>query len=416
MTPAPRVALFADSYFEVNGAAHTCRQYEAFAKRRRMDFLCVRCGPEESELRNGTVRTLQFRRSRWSFTVDCDLRFDPRLALRRGKILETLRDFEPSVIHITSPGELGVLGAWAAYSLGIPWVASWHTNLHEFGSHRLAWLLGALPQGVRMEIADAAEGWILDRVLWFYGLANATLAPNDELVEMIRQSSGKPVFRMDRGIDTNQFHPARRDRTSGPFRLGYVGRLTPEKNVRLLARLERRLVESGAGPFRLVVVGDGGERGWLARNTQHALLTGVLTGPALAREYANMDLFVFPSRTDTFGNVVLEAMASGVPAVVTGKGGARFLVEDGVSGRVAAGDDEFVETVVALVRDHTRFAGMREAARTRAQSFCWDRVFEEQVFRAYQSCMTPAGRVAPPRRTRALTGAPMPDLETPVPL
>jgi phosphatidylinositol alpha 1,6-mannosyltransferase len=182
------------------------------------------------------------------------------------------------------------------------------------------------------------------------------------------------------------------NRKSGPFRLGYVGRLTPEKDVRFLAKLERSLTDAGAGPFGMVIVGDGSERGWLARHTQQTLLTGALTGTDLAQEYANMDLFVFPSRTETFGNVVLEAMASGVPAVVTDQGGARFLVEDGISGRVAPTDEGFTEAVAGLMRDHELHSRMRLSARARAEPYSWDYVFEQQVFGAYRACSAAAAR------------------------
>lgn len=397
----PRVALFADSFHEVNGLAHTCRQFEAFAKRRGMGFLCVRRGPEEIARAQGPLWTLQFKPGRCTIAVDRDLHFDPALFLRRKLILETLRQFRPDVVHITSPGEFGILGAWAAHSLGVPFVASWHTNLHEFGARRLGRLLSILPRRLRDTVTGTAERWILERVLWFYGLARTTLAPNEEIAELIRGVSRKPVFPMSRGVDTALFCPERRDRTTGPFRLGFVGRLTPEKNVRFLAQLERGLVKAGVGPFRLVIAGDGGERTWLARNVQRALLTGVLIGPALAREYANMDLFVFPSRTDTFGNVVLEAMASGVPAVVTGGGGAKFLVEDGVSGRVAATSEEFIQAVADLIGDPETHHRMRLAARERAQQFSWDHVFEQQVCRAYQACSVPAAAMEPAPATPA---------------
>ena len=389
----PRVALFADSFHEVNGAAHTCRQFEAFAKCRRQGFLSVRCGPQEFAHTQGPLWTLQFRRGRCSITVDRDLHFDPTLFLRRKLILGTLRQFRPDVVHITSPGELGILGAWAAHSLKVPFVASWHTNLHEFGARRLGWMLGVLPRRLRDPLTGATERWILERVLWFYGLAQASLAPNEEIAELIRGVSRKPVFPMSRGVDATVFSPERRDRTSGPFRLGFVGRLTPEKNVRFLAQLERGLVRAGVAPFRLVIVGDGGERTWLATHVKRALLTGVLTGTMLAREYANMDLFVFPSRTDSFGNVVLEAMASGVPAVVTDRGGAKFLVEDGVSGRVAASSEQFIRAVADLMSDCQMHHRMRLAARARARQFTWDHVFEQQVLRAYEACMSGGARI-----------------------
>ena len=124
-----------------------------------------------------------------------------------------------------------------------------------------------------------------------------------------------------------------------------MGRLRPEKNVRFLAEIEDSLRRDGIGNYRFLIVGDGSERAWLERRLRQADFTGELFGEALARAYANMDLFVFPSETDTFGNVVMEAMASGTPAVVTSKGGPKYQVQNGVSGFVATGEQDFIARI-----------------------------------------------------------------------
>ena len=134
---------------------------------------------------------------------------------------------------------------------------------------------------------------------------------------------------MRRGVDTRLFDPARRRRSDDTFRIGYVGRLTPEKNVRFLAELGVALKAKGQDNVEFVIVGEGSEEAWLRQNVPNVTCTGVLRGDALAEAYAGMDLFAFPSRTDTFGNVVLEALASGVPAVVTDGGGPKFIVAAG---------------------------------------------------------------------------------------
>ncbi len=113
-----------------------------------------------------------------------------------------------------------------------------------------------------------------------------------------------------------------------------------EKNVALLAQVQRELENAGHQHFRFLIVGHGAEEAWLREHLPRAEFTGVLKGEALASAYANMDLFVFPSHTDTFGNVVLEALASGVPAIVTPDGGPCSIVRDGVTGRIAP-DGEF---------------------------------------------------------------------------
>ena len=130
-----------------------------------------------------------------------------------------------------------------------------------------------------------------------------------------------------------------------------------------------------------MIVGHGGEEAWLRERLPRAEFTGVLRGEALSAAYANMDLFVFPSHTDTFGNVVLEALASGVPAVVTPDGGPATIVRDGVTGHVAA-DEEFATAVSDILRDPVKHAQMREDARAYALTASWDSVFEG-VYAAY---------------------------------
>jgi phosphatidylinositol alpha 1,6-mannosyltransferase len=182
---------------------------------------------------------------------------------------------------------------------------------------------------------------------------------------------------MPRGVDTIAFSPEYRDRsgTDEPFVLGFCGRLSIEKNVFLLARIRTELIERGITNFRFLIVGHGKEESSLRQRLPNAEFTGVLRGNDLARAYANMDLFVFPSHTDTFGNVVLEALASGVPAVVTPDGGPRYIVKDGETGCIAT-DDGFSDAVARLILDRALHAQMRSAARLYALSASWDSVFE----------------------------------------
>ena len=130
-------------------------------------------------------------------------------------------------------------------------------------------------------------------------------------------------------------------------------------------------------------MGHGVEEAWLRERLPRAEFTGVLRGEALSTAYANMDLFVFPSHTDTFGNVVLEAVASGVPAIVTPDGGPKTIVRDGETGRIVA-DEEFASAVAEVLRDPVKHAEMREAARAYALKASWDSVFEG-VYAGYQA-------------------------------
>ena len=275
------------------------------------------------------------------------------------------------------------IGVYIAKQRKFPLAISWHTNLHEFGALRLSRMLDWMGDAARRDIAAFSESTILSATIAFYKLGDVLYAPNDELVQMLRERTQKPVFLMKRGIDTQLFSPARRTVGDGVLRLGYVGRVTPEKNVRFLRELEIALRAAGAPPFRFLIVGDGSDREWLSQNLAAADLPGILRGEALAEAYANMDVFVFPSRTDTFGNVVLEAFASGRPAVVTDAGGPKFIVRDGISGFVAHSDAEFIERTIRLVSDTALRETMGANARSQASAESWDSVFE-QVYDGYR--------------------------------
>jgi phosphatidylinositol alpha 1,6-mannosyltransferase len=188
-------------------------------------------------------------------------------------------------------------------------------------------------------------------------------------------------------VDAELFHPANRTRGADDhtFVLGFVGRLSIEKNVALLATVQRELGQMGLHDFRFMIVGHGGEEAWLRERLPRAEFTGVLKGKALSEAYANMDLFVFPSHTDTFGNVVLEALASGVPAIVTPDGGPPTIIREGKTGRIVP-DEEFATAVASVLRDPEQHAAMRRAARPYALTMSWDAVFDG-VYSAYESVL-----------------------------
>jgi phosphatidylinositol alpha 1,6-mannosyltransferase len=384
MSSIPRVAFFTDSFHEVNGVALTSRQFEAFARQRGLPFLSVHCGPKEYVVKDERTWTYELRRGRAAFGLDRDLSCDPLLHLQHRRVAAVLAEFRPDLIHITGPGDVGTLGAWLSHSLQIPLVASWHTNLHEFAARRLDRTLAGWPECIRAAIVAQTTRTVLDCVLRFYRLARVLFAPNPELVELLRIGTGRPTFLMQRGIDTTLYSPEKRVHSNGPLTLGFVGRITPEKGVRFLAEIERALLNAGICDFRFLIVGDGSEKQWLREHLWHAEFPGVLSGESLARAYANMDIFVFPSHTDTFGNVILEAMASGVPAVVTAEGGPKFLVNSGETGSVAANEPEFLSCVLELSTDRGLREKMGTAARKYVQERSWDQVFES-VYSAYDA-------------------------------
>ena len=386
----PRVAFFPDSFAEVNGVAHTSRQFVAFAERRSLPMLCVHGGGRTERVVECGVTRLSLRRGNVGFGLEADFRYDLFFWRHADRAIETAREFKANVVHITGPNDAGQLGAYVAHKLRLPLVISWHTNVHEYAARRLNKLMAPLPDAWRERLASLAERQSLRATLRFYQLGRALLAPNEELRDLLARETGKPTQLMRRGVDASLFSPAKRLRNDGAFLIGYVGRLTPEKNVRSLVELERGLIGAGAGDFRFLIVGCGSEREWLERRMRRAEFTGVLRGEALARAYANLDLFVFPSQTDTFGNVVLEAQASGVPCLVSSRGGPKSVIRtgagNGASGMAADTPREFLEATLGLMSQPEKLNRMREAALARAREFSWDGVFE-QVYQTYEDCL-----------------------------
>jgi glycosyltransferase involved in cell wall biosynthesis len=387
----PRVAFFPDSFHEVNGVAHTSRHFEEFARRHNLPFLCVRAGDRTDPLRiDQNVWTLELPRSFLSVPLEKDLRFDPAYLRHFPLIEDTLTRFKPDIVHITGPSEIGMLGAGLAHALDVPLAASWHTNVHEYAARRMQWLFRRLPQANAVTAGQKIEGTALAVAARFYATADVLFAPNHALCELLERTTERPCRLMPRGVDAELFSPAYRTRSAGDTTLvlGYVGRLSVEKNVELLATVQETLERLRVKSFRFVIVGHGSEEAWLREHLPDAEFTGVLKGRGLSEAYANMDLFVFPSHTDTFGNVVLEALASGVPAVVTPDGGPCTIVRDFETGRIVP-DEMFAEAIAAIVGDAAKFASMRQAARTHALSASWDAVFQD-VYSAYDHVL---GRV-----------------------
>jgi glycosyltransferase involved in cell wall biosynthesis len=383
MHAVPRVAFLTDTFHEVNGAARTCRELAAFANRRGYPFLNVRFALQQGFQREGQFWTLDLKRTPVSIGLDPDLRFDLLFYRLRTQLEQRLREFRPDVIHVMGPGELGILGAIAGWRLGIPLVASWHTNVHEYAARRLPFAGAHVRRGV--------QEFVLRQILRLYERGAALLAPSPELVDMLHRRTGKPAFLMTRGVDAVAFSPQRRRRIDEAFVIGYVGRLMPEKGVRFFARLEEYLERAGVSDFRIFIAGWGSQERWLRRHLRHAEFQGILDPEALGRAYANMDLFVFPSRTDTFGNVVQEALASGVAALVTSDGGPQTIVDHGITGLISPNEEELCHNVLRLIRQPEARLAMGAAGRQRMLTRSWNDVFEN-VYRAYEHALT-SGRV-----------------------
>jgi phosphatidylinositol alpha 1,6-mannosyltransferase len=387
MIEVPRVALFADTYHEINGAANFLRRLVAFAKENEHPMLCVRSGINTELVNEGSVRFLDLKRSRVSIPLDCSLKYDPLLWKNRALVKKTLKDFHPHVVHLTGLNDISQFGFLHAHFMNIPAVATWHTNTHEYAAERLLSCAPWLSENLRKKVGHAVERTAMFGLMKLQFAAQMQLAPNEDLVEEIGRMTKRPSFLLRRGVDIDFLSPTKRTRPDDDKEivLGFVGRLRPEKNVRVLGKVDCALQKAGITNYKFLIVGDGDERCWLEKNLRRAEFTGEICGEDVARAFANMDLFVFPSLTDAFANVVLEAMSSGVPTIAFPIGGPKFLIENYVSGFVAESVEDLAATVVEIVKTPEILKPMRVAARRFAEDHSWDAIFRK-TYEYYRTC------------------------------
>lgn len=377
-----RVAYFPDSYLEVNGVAMTSNKLTNFVRKRGYPFACIYAGKKTEVKQDGSITFISLKRSPLSFEMDEGLKYDPFFQRHALPVKRELEKFKPDVFHITGLNDVSIIGAYLAWKMDVPLVGSWHTNLHEYAARRLRTKFSFLPKKISYPLTDFIERKILDGALLYYKMPQILLAPNQELMDMLTGGTGRQSRLMIRGVDTEVFSPEKRTVNDGILRFGFVGRLRAEKNVRLLADLEKLLLKAGKSNFKFLIVGEGNERGWLEKNMKNIELTGFLEGERLSEAYANMDIFMFPSETDAFGNVIQEANASAVPCIVTAEGGPKFIVQEGETGFVARNTEEFAEYTIELMDNPEKLNRMKRLAREFALSRSWDSVFEG-VYKTY---------------------------------
>jgi len=277
-------------------------------------------------------------------------------------------------IIISTPGPIGLTALLAAKMLNLQTSGIYHTDF---------------PQYIRILTEDSfLESAAWGYMHWFYGQVDTVFVNSEEYKQSWIKRGFDPAKLkiLPRGLDTELFHPARRDSaffekfgaSNGQVRLLYVGRISREKDLDLLADAYRRLRKEGL-PVQLFVVGHGPYSEALAKSLPEAFFTGYLSGTELAAAYASADIFVFPSTTDTFGNVILEAQASGLPVVVSDSGGPKELVTHKANGLITRSHhvDDFTDAIRDLVTDRTLRDRMANSARDSVIDRSWPRAFEK---------------------------------------
>jgi glycosyltransferase involved in cell wall biosynthesis len=300
-------------------------------------------------------------------TGGCPIPMYPDLRFGLSRIGPLRRRFErsrPQLVHLATPGPLAWAALVAARSLRIPATSDFRTNFHEYSRYYgLGWLASPALSLLRR----------------FHNLTQRTFVPTRASRRELAAAGFERLAIVGRGVDGERFTPAARSEAlraewqagDGPVLLT-VGRIAAEKNVELALRAFER-ARARRPSTQMIVVGDGPSRAALEAAHPHARFVGVKRGDELAAHYASADVFLFPSLSDTFGNVVLEALASGLPVVSYDVAAASEHVRDGRSGRLVVPGDEpgFVAETLSLVQDPGALAPMREEALAAAARASW---------------------------------------------
>ncbi|OEC35738.1 Glycosyltransferase involved in cell wall bisynthesis [Pseudomonas cuatrocienegasensis] len=384
MNQAPLfVALISETYApEVNGVANTLAHLVTGlrARQHRVQLVRPRQGQE-----------LPLRSDDQLLTRGWPLPGYPGLQWGQSSMHTLLRHWRrqrPDVLYIATEGPLGLSALRAARRLGIPVVSGFHTNFqHYTGHYGLSLLTRLMTQYLR----------------WFHSRTQVTLVPSaSQHLELTRRGFERLAL-MARGVDSQLFHPSRRSAAlrahwgldEQAIAVVHVGRLAAEKNLGLLVTCFRALQQRyPQRQLRLILVGDGPQRAWLQAQVPEAHFAGVQRGDALASHYASADLFLFPSLSETFGNVVLEALASGLGVVAYDQAAAAQHIRHGHNGALASSADaeEFIEAAGWLLETPETLRRVRLNARQHAARQGWPAIVE-QFERHLYSALKPANPV-----------------------
>lgn len=379
-----RIAIFSEVYWPMvsgvgvtldrlvsalQGRGHEVRVYSA-------SYTLPEGEPERAEAhRSPSVPLFLYPDVQWAFP-------------RQAEVVDDLARFRPDVVHVATEFAMGLAGIKAANQLGLPIIASAHTDYEKYAArYGVRWVLGM--------------GYVYLR--WFYSQAHKVLVPSRLFEATLQRRGVSHTGLWTRGVDPRHFHPRfRSDAYRARFGVGpddllvtYIGRLAREKDIQRLVR-SWEAVRSERGNAQLVLVGQGPMAEGLRRRPVPGVhLTGLLSGDALSEAYASADLFVFPSQTETFGNSLLEAMASGLPSLAVAAGGVQEFAQNGKNALLVDPRDArgLTKGLSALLRDGGLRARLAAGGLATAGERSWEAIYD-QLLRDYSE-------VAAKKRSRA---------------
>lgn len=363
-----RIAVVTETYPpEINGVAVTIsRMVEGLRRRHVVELIRPRQNQQDSAKHEPTLQEVLVR----GFPI-------PRYqGLKLGlpakqRLIKLWTKHRPDVVHLVTEGPLGSSALAAAHKLGIPVSSDFHTNFHSYSRHYgFGWL------------QKTVAGYLRN----FHNRTDTTLVPTQELRDTLAQDGYQNLQVVARGVDTTLFHPDKRSAelrqqwgvADDELAVIYVGRISPEKNLPLVL-LTFKAMQVCNSKLKLVLVGDGPVRAELQRQNPEYIFAGMRTGEDLAAHYASGDIFLFPSMTETYGNVTVEAMASGLAVVAYRYAAAAEHIAHKENGLHAefGNEEEFIQLACGLANDAARVDKMRRQSHQTMLKLDWQNIVDE---------------------------------------
>ncbi|MDL4839358.1 glycosyltransferase family 4 protein [Aquibacillus rhizosphaerae] len=358
------IAIFTDTYTpDVNGVAKTLKRFTDYLESNGDNYKVF--APKSAKSINESDHIYQHTSIPFLLYPEC--RFSiPNLLHVKAE----LKQFEPDIIHVATPFSIGLCGMHYAQKNNVPLVGSYHTDFDKYLEY---YKLGKLSNGL----------W--KYLNWFYKPMEKIFVPSMDTLQHLKIRGFDQLDIWERGVDSNLFHPnyniedlRNKYQIKEKFILSYVGRLSPEKDIDCLTSIINSLPSELSNQIHWLIVGDGPSKEELKNHIrQPVTFTGYLHGENLAEVYSCSDLFVFPSSTETFGNVVLESLSSGTPVIGANAGGVKNIIEHNKQGLLCPPNHvpSFVQSIVSTLEDESKRKKMSFTAREYAKSKTWNNIF-----------------------------------------
>ncbi len=372
-----KIAVFTDTFSpQINGVTKNLDRLVEHFTNTNIEYIVFAPEVENIIVSENKQKEKIIRMNSYNFFLYPELKFSIPNYM---KVKRKLSEFQPDLIHLVTPFNIGIAGLFYAKRNSVPVVASYHTNFDQY---------------LEYYNINFLEGTAWKYLKWFHNQALCNYCPSQDTLQHLRKMGFQNLDIWGRGIDAGLFSPEHRD-ISFRKKYGlekrivflYVGRLAKEKNISLLIDSYRAISKKYKDRVALVITGDGPQTNELKKIQDSTIIfTGYKTGQELSRIYASADIFAFPSVTETYGNVIIEAMSSGLPVVAVMAGGIKENLIDGYNGIACFKNDknEFIKKMETLIINQNLRKRLAIKARKHALEQSWDGVFNH-LLNSYQN-------------------------------